>query len=606
MSNSSCHVVLIETSGNQGFIFGSNKLRENVGASELVHRVGSEWALAAVARHGGPDLRADSPAKVRANLLGQRSDAGIEKTEVEVLVATSSKALLMVRDESRATAIVRDVTVRALRDAPGLDVCGVVGRPIEIARDPLHVAVAEVHEMHPAARVSRPGVAQRFLRLPPVASCVTSALPASGFDDDAPPEERDQPRSASSLKKRAAARAASLRFGALAATGSEGARRFLARDIGELEREIDDLDWLAVLHADGNGIGAVLGGIHESLGLAEPHHAPEYADALRRFSCELDSCGERALIAGLAALGEIGKRDKKIVPLVPLVIGGDDLTVLVEGRSALRFAIEYLRAFERETGNEEGCAPLIADLARRRFGYARLGASAGIAIVKPHFPFSVAYDLAAALADSAKQVKARVVGDDDRPIPCTALDFHAHFDSAGGDLDEIRARLRSDDGHALLTAKPYVVSDPESLGGAASSAWVRVRSWKDIERRARTLGRRNDDGRSVFPGTQRHALREAVFEGVVAANRRLGIVGRRYDTKGVAERIDGVDGAVDPRAAEGLNGLVGESLFVANPDSGAEGEPWVTRYLDALEVLEFHESSAPVKESEELGGRAAT
>jgi hypothetical protein len=90
-------LVFLETSGNQAYLFGTNKLKENIGASQLTYLAGAEWAPQAASAVGG-----------------------------SCVLATSGKAIFCVPGREEGAELVRRVTLRALREAPGLSVAGAV------------------------------------------------------------------------------------------------------------------------------------------------------------------------------------------------------------------------------------------------------------------------------------------------------------------------------------------------------------------------------------------------------------------------------------------------------------------------------------------------
>lgn len=495
-------LVLIESSANQGFIFDTNKRREHVGASELISRVGGVWFHDAV-----------------------RSATDGGQSTVTTLINTSGKVLARVEAEDAveaAEAIVEAVTLRALREAPGLDVAGIVVG----AGDDLTEASTAVHSQFQQARAARPGPAFRLLRLPPVAECRTSGLPASGFLRRRSRDDRDL-RSNPSLLKLGAAEA-----------GLERLAEEVTCTREELEHVTDYLEtdatrehgapWIGVVHADANGLGALFQD-------AELFDTPE---EVGRFSRALEQCSLDALTAAADRLprrivGGTANAPIRSAALLPLVRGGDDLTVVCDGRDAVTFAVEYLRAWADTTSDGDA-----GSIARKRFANGHLGACAGVAIVKPHFPFATAYGLAESLCAEAKALIRDRVDDQGRALSVSAVDFHLHFDTSGTELADVRRRMIAESGrsgeraaNAALWGGPYIVTAGE---GEAAADDLAARDWEHLLAARDALLETDDDQRRVLPRGQVRALRSATTRGVGPGEAAYARLLTRYGTAAAA------------------------------------------------------------------------
>jgi len=507
------NLVLIETSGNQAFIFATNKLRENVGASELTARVGTLFVLEAVRAVGR---------QVPENHRDPRNFPAISNTNpVEVILAVSGKALLLVHDAAIGRQIVRAVTLRALQEAPGLEVRGVVSRQFDFAKDALHPLIGEVHREFEAVRSRLPGPAARFQRLPIIAECASSGLPAAEYDASG---RESGPRSAVTLKKREAAQDGLNRIRTIV---DKKFRLPYSTD------EIEDLgcDWLAIVHADGNGLGQVFLDFEKQAGAQDNR---DYIKKLRSFSLALDACTEKAFCRSLTVFRS--RRD--ITPIVPLVLGGDDLTVVCDGRQALQFTKKFIDCFEEETRQHSDINSILKE---------GVTSCAGVAIIKPHFPFYAGYQLAEELLKSAKKLK-----------PLSAIDYHILYDASGPDLERIREELTVDGGSTQLVGRPYLLRP---------HADHPHRAWSDLEHRIEAVRARDDDDRRCLPNSMLHELREGLFLGRKAAESRLALVRNRYRPH------------IDPL-------LVGDNLF------WIEEEQHITALLDAVDTAEFWEAQS--------------
>ncbi len=484
------HWLVIETGANQAYVFASNKQGVNVGASELIWQVGHRWVEEAV-RDEGPADRS-----------------------IEIVVRASGKALLLVESEETGRAVTRAVTRRALAEAPGLEVWGYTDPTPIVDEHDVGPALARAHRLHASWRSRRPAGQLRHPTLPFVRRCDFSGRPATEIGREG---SRPRPQAASIAKAWTARNAGRNRM----------AQRLSERAVVRPEQLIDGVSnagWIAVVHADGNGIGEIF------RNLPEVYAGDEFLDRLRAFSAALDEVTNDALRSAVQDQPELAGW------LLPLVVGGDDVTAVLDARVAFDVTSTFLREFARRSAEHEVITEVVARVGERTAGPAGMArpagltACAGIAYVRPHYTFSDAYRLAEELCTSAKRVK-------ELDPRCGALDFHVLHDSVGRGLDRIRAAARmpmvtvpppprrdardgqqpagrdSDREEFRLWAGPVVVSGD----GVPVSGWAAAHHEQRM--RAAMAGLRGDQDAGESPVLARsglHQLRQALFSGVPA------------------------------------------------------------------------------------------
>ena len=161
-----------------------------------------------------------------------------------------------------------------------------------------------------------------------------------------------------------------------------------ARTSNSIEDFVGQNDWMAIIHADGNGLGRVVQAIAKD------------KDQFAEFSRKLNEATCQAANAAFNKLSEGQKVNARgIIPMRPVVLGGDDLTLICRGDLALDFVRHYLECFEKETEVRLG------DILKKNKLYGtrpHLTACAGVAFIKSAYPFHYGYDLAESLCSQAK------------------------------------------------------------------------------------------------------------------------------------------------------------------------------------------------------------
>ena len=451
---------MLQTNSNQPFIFSSPRLREQIGASFEITLL-SRWV------------------KEEAEKLPKQ-----KPLPTSFWVSDSSgKVIVRFTDDeggpkNLAKQLIREVTLRALTDAPGLDVTGVF---IEATSNTVDADdLQELDRVFLEYSLSRRPAAARFPQFPFLERGSESALPASASlgtlefsQESLQPDNFDEssPLSLPSRVKRVFASTSRKRQvddvqERLAKQGKElkqepplDPTKLAAafQDGEEFEDAKDMLSSVGVVHIDGNGVGAImrdLGCAHRAVqkfgvSTTSDEETTEESKGLQSFIMEvnrrLDNVVKDAIALSWYYVQEL--TPDTVVPIVPVLVGGDDVTVYTDGRYAIPFAEAYIHHYERLTKDDDLLSVLAIVAGGKKTDAPErdqfeiddyiiqnpgpLTASAGVAIVGRNFPFHIAYDLAEGLVKRGKKL-----GKKKGEVPCSTIDFHVLRDATVLDPDE--------------------------------------------------------------------------------------------------------------------------------------------------------------------------
>jgi len=208
----------------------------------------------------------------------------------------------------------------------------------------------------------------------------------------------------------------------------------------EMDKIANENNKIAIIHADGNKMGLMLQQMNKGL---KGESDEKIQEIFKKFSEKITKSTNDAV---KKAFEDTFNQEDKTIKFRPIVIGGDDVTVICDANKALDFTQAYLKAFENNTKKnfEEAGLSQYAE---------KLTACAGISFCNKKFPFHYAYDLAEHLCSYAKE-------ESNREASC--LVFHNIQSSYVEDYRTyIEQELTTREGVRLLFAPYYTEKEPK-------------------------------------------------------------------------------------------------------------------------------------------------
>lgn len=420
------YAVLLDTVSIQKYVFGSNRLKENIGASYIVSNIYKDNLIKALTSVVGKYSE-----YVSWSTNPEKCLIKDDNIEAEIGYIGGGNALIFFKSSENAKRFIAEWSKNLLVLAPGVRTSAAISLfDLDSFAESINMLYKKLNKnknmFFPKVTLSKYGI---------TADCSMSGLSAEVRYKD---QEFDGYISSVTSAKL---------HSELVAQGKmiEEYKSFLGDDY-TLTDEIDNLgqkkgeSHIAIIHMDGNNMGLRFKNC-------------KTLDDIRRLSISINDIVSKAfknlikdIIDKMPLLlddkngfniqpSSENKKKKSILPIRPILIEGDDITFITDARLGLYLAeklIEYLSIDSLSDGD-------------------KLTVSAGIAIIKTKYPFYRGYNIAEELCSIAKEDAHKNKG-------TSWVDFHISYGGFSGGISEIR-KEKFTTGDGYLHFGPYIISD---------------------------------------------------------------------------------------------------------------------------------------------------
>lgn len=434
--------VVLEVGGIQKYILSTGKLKEMIGGSELIESLSAKY-LDDFAQNNHLNILKEIRKPVDNEILPLQRNAGAMH--------------LLFSSEAKGREFLQNFGLKLLEDFPGLSIfgaleeCEFTSSGIREAKFKLSNKITDQRNKYPTSTGMQ--------LLPICAEAPLDGEPAIGkvsYGKNASSEII----SLSSKTKR----------NEQLLEDSKGRLREIEPDegVGSDLKWSDDLEEIACgsekvafIHIDGNDLGKRFRQELENISDKETDEdktgqqsssEDRYQNAInviKTMSALSNTVKETTTAAFKKGLSECLKHTKltdntgkKLVPARPLVLGGDDVTVVIRADLALYFIDAFVKEFERYSNQELG----------KKNPNDKLTVGVGMVVCPTGYPFLKAFDLSEELVKNSKELTAHM---ENRP---SSMDYIVITNDTENDIDSIRAHLFTAEDGSKLTAKPMLLS----------------------------------------------------------------------------------------------------------------------------------------------------